>query len=252
MNSRRVFLEKQIDVSSSKILEIGALDSPMYKKTEFDVKFLDYASRFELSVNGKNNPRYKFENLAEVDFVCPSIDDYSEINEEFDLVIANHVIEHIPDTISWLNKINALLRNSGRLFLTVPDKRYTFDIKRNETTFIDLLRAYHDRVRKPDLYSILEHFHYHKSISASDIWKDNKELSRKLNQSRFYSIKELYKTGKKLSQLPYADVHCHVFTSHSFIDLIHQLKELDLIQFQIESSSEVKFMSNEFYVVLKN
>ena len=41
-------------------------------------------------------------------------------NEEFDVVLCNHVLEHIPDDASALREFNRILRPGGRAVLTVP------------------------------------------------------------------------------------------------------------------------------------
>ncbi len=50
---------------------------------------------------------------------CGTLDDYNE--KEFDVVIMNHVIEHIPDPVSTITKINSLLKKGGKLILGTPD-----------------------------------------------------------------------------------------------------------------------------------
>ena len=180
---RRKTIEEYVDVKNAHMLEIGALDCPTYSKNEVYIKYLDFASKSILAKKSAGDPRYIGDNLVDIDYVC-STPEYSKfIDEKFDLVIANHVIEHIPDTIRWLNEIHQILIPGGNIFLSVPDKRYTFDIIRRNTTFIDLLRNYNNEIKKPDFYHLLEHFYYHKSITAQEAWT-NKHID-KVKQYRF-------------------------------------------------------------------
>ena len=47
------------------------------------------------------------------------IETYNE--ENFDLIVSNHVIEHIPQPLLFLEKIKSLLKPGGRLILGTPD-----------------------------------------------------------------------------------------------------------------------------------
>ncbi len=50
-----------------------------------------------------------------------------------DLLVASHVIEHVPDLITWLREIASVLKPTGQARLAIPDRRYTFDLLRVET-----------------------------------------------------------------------------------------------------------------------
>lgn len=126
---RRIdFISQYIDdLSKIPILEIGSLNSPTFKKDRYNIYFADYISQSEL----KEKYPHKSQNIHEVDFIVNIDKPYCEsINTKFNLVIANHVIEHIPDIISWLNDISSITCEGGILFLAVPHKMYTFDISR--------------------------------------------------------------------------------------------------------------------------
>ena len=51
-----------------------------------------------------------------------------------DFVIASHVLEHLPFPLAALRHWYDVLRPGGVLLLKIPDKRYTFDVKRERTT----------------------------------------------------------------------------------------------------------------------
>ena len=61
-----------------------------------------------------SNHASKFGNIF-----CGTLDDYEE--KGFDVVIMNHVIEHIEDPISAIIKIHTLLKKGGKLILGTPD-----------------------------------------------------------------------------------------------------------------------------------
>ena len=50
-----------------------------------------------------------------------------------DFVIASHVLEHMPFPLAALRHWYQSLASGGVLLLKVPDKRYTFDVRRMRT-----------------------------------------------------------------------------------------------------------------------
>lgn len=236
------------DLSTSNILEIGALDSPTLSPDNYSIKFLDFASAEELSSKNEGHPRYAIERLVNVDYICPSLNYTEFVHEKFDIIIANHVIEHVSNTISWINELSKLLKDKGILFLSVPDKRYTFDIARNTTTFIDLVRSYNEKTTKPTFYQILDHIYFYKKIKVQDIF--NGDYLEKLKANRF-TPREAFDTALRLSKLDYADVHCHVYTNTSFLETFSILEQLKLINLKLSEVTEPVKYSNEFYAVFE-
>jgi SAM-dependent methyltransferase len=243
--ARVATIAHSVDVSKAHILEIGALDTPTFTRPTHNVAYVDYATREELSKT--DNPRYAYERIVEVDYpICgqryPSV-----INERFDLVVANHVIEHIPDVITWLHDLGSLLKAGGSVFLSVPDKRYTFDIVRRESNFIDLIRAYLERKTKPDFLNILDHYWHHKEVRAADAWRGDHHGA--IERMRFTPDKA-FEHAEAMAKKPYADVHVHVFQQNSFGELLQMLRRFGYIGFADASISPVARGSNEFHVVL--
>ncbi|HUI83509.1 MAG TPA: class I SAM-dependent methyltransferase [Candidatus Binatia bacterium] len=56
-----------------------------------------------------------------------------------DFVLASHVLEHLPFPLAALRHWYEALRPGGVLLLKVPDKRYTFDRKRQRTSLQHLI-----------------------------------------------------------------------------------------------------------------
>ena len=50
-----------------------------------------------------------------------------------DFIIASHVLEHLPFPLAALRHWHGALKPGGVLLLKIPDKRYTFDAKRQRT-----------------------------------------------------------------------------------------------------------------------
>ncbi len=247
MHKRKQLIESFIDPRGASILEIGALDSPTYGSDEGRVKFADFASRESLSSRSKANPRYEFDRLVPVDYVIPDTSCFKTIPERFDLIIANHVVEHVPDVIGWLHELGLLLRPGGLLFLSVPDRRYTFDIARRESNFIDLVRRHRARQSKPEFADILDHFWHHKDVSTADLWAGGQNYDP--GRMRFSPDECLLHTTRA-SLLDYADVHVHVFTFESFATICDRLRALHFLGFGVASLFPVERNTNEFHVLL--
>jgi SAM-dependent methyltransferase len=61
-----------------------------------------------------------------------------------DFIIANHFLEHTQDPIGTVRRHLDVLRPGGILYLAVPDKRWTFDVKRPVTPLWHLYRDHED------------------------------------------------------------------------------------------------------------
>jgi SAM-dependent methyltransferase len=62
-------------------------------------------------------------NLPDVDFIQFDVTKVS-ISEEFDLIAVFDVIEHIDDDVAAILNINAMLRNGGKVIITVPQHKF--------------------------------------------------------------------------------------------------------------------------------
>ncbi len=71
-----------------------------------------------------------------------------------DFVIASHVLEHLPFPLAALRHWYEVLRPGGILLLKIPDKRYTFDIKRERTSLQHLIAEEEHR----DTFDKRKHF----------------------------------------------------------------------------------------------
>jgi len=243
MATRRTFIEEHTDLDEkTEILEIGALNNPTYERPVHLVKYLDFASKNDLNKQNVNNPRYSLDGLVDVDYIG-----LNSVERKFDLVIASHVIEHIPNVIGWINNIAKILTDDGSLFLSVPDRRYTFDIARRESNFIDLLRMERTGVEKPDFYQILDHLYYFKDIKVEEAWSG--DVKEQLKKMRFTPAKAM-EAATSVSEYSYVSVHCHVFTKESFEEMYGILFKLGLLELKIKAISSPIEGSNEFHVML--
>ncbi len=61
-------------------------------------------------------------------------------NDSVDFVIANHFLEHTEDPIGTLKNFLRVLRPGGKIFMAIPDMRFTFDKNRARTPLAHLIR----------------------------------------------------------------------------------------------------------------
>lgn len=161
-----------------------------------------------------------------------------QIDARFDYVIACHVIEHVPDVITYVNDLRLLLKpGAGQvIFLTLPDKRATPDATRPSTTLDHLIMDHYDQCRYPTIEHILE-FHRH--------WLGHQKGTGPL------SVAEALPFAKSNYESGTADAHCHVWTGDEFREQVDALIEANLLPGLELTYFEPMKLLNEFCVILK-
>ncbi len=72
-------------------------------------------NKFEGAIGLDNNPR----TAADVIHDLGSIP-YPFENDEFDMIISNHVIEHVPDVMAFVSELYRITKHGGRIRLLTP------------------------------------------------------------------------------------------------------------------------------------
>jgi SAM-dependent methyltransferase len=122
-------------------IEIGALHQPLSVPESVRVKYVDRMTAAELQKH--------YSEIASTPFVETDIVDNGEelttiSNDSQDFVIANHFIEHCQNPIQALENFRRVLKTAGVLYMAVPDKRFTFDVRRPPTPLDHILRDHHE------------------------------------------------------------------------------------------------------------
>jgi SAM-dependent methyltransferase len=118
-------------------IEIGPLHRPQQIGPNARLRAVD---RLPLAKLRRHYPE-----LAEFKLTAPDVIDDGERLTRFadgslDFVVANHFLEHCQDPIGAIKTFLRVLRPGGRLFMAVPDQRFTFDAGRPTTPFEHLRR----------------------------------------------------------------------------------------------------------------
>lgn len=210
-----------LDFSRLHTLEIGPLYRPFVLKSEGDVAYIDHTDTESLRAKYKDDPKFDVNDIVEVDAVWGEQSLQQCVGgRRFDVIIASHVIEHVPDLITWLEELRSVLADDGEIRLVVPDKRYTFDYIRQVTNFVDILDAYLRKSRSPLPRCIIDHALNVRVVDTAAAWAGPlDEASLKLHHHAPYDLAVAAATDA-LSTGNYHDVHCWVFTPASFASLM--------------------------------
>ena len=250
MPMRRAIIERVFDLTQISILEIGAFDRPVYTPAQANVRFLDYRDAEELRKVAADEEGRLIDQIPDVHYVATSNFLSKEVDRSFDLVIGNHVVEHIPNLIVWLCEMHAVVKPGGCLFLSVPDRRFTFDYLRRETTAIDVLRWFKDGLVKPCFDQILD-FHYnYRPVTGVEGYHPEVLVHRLA--AKPHSLPEAIRISLEKMQLPYYDIHCNVFTYDSFVQIMTELAGAGISPFVIEEAYDVVRGTIEFQVLLRS
>jgi SAM-dependent methyltransferase len=190
-------------------IEIGALHNPIGLPKSAKVKYVD---RMSIRALREQYPELRSKELVNVDIVDDGehlwkIKDYTQ-----DFVIANQFLEHCQNPIRAISNMLRVLKNRGILYLSVPDKRYSFDIDRPVTSLEHLLRDYK---KGP---SVSKKQHFEDWVKYIDKIKNDIAVKKQISH---------------LMSLDYS-IHYHVWTQDEMLEFIVDLKKKLHLNFEVE------------------
>lgn len=250
MLSRMEKITGNEDLSHFNIIEIGALDSPVFTRPEYQVQYIDYASTDSLRKNHVNNPFVSEDKIVDVDYVwSPGLGELSDcVVGEVDFVFASHVIEHVPDLVTWFRQIAGIIKTGGKFVLIVPDMNKTFDCLRPLTNTAEVIDAYVRKVTRPTYKHIFEYYADHAADKNGGLFADgNHKDARRVHslQQSFEKVMESFENNS------YIDAHCWVLTPGSLLKNFADLVELGLFDFKINNVYMTEDMEIDFIISLE-
>jgi len=187
---------------SGRGIEIGGLENRLKLKSgKAQVLYVDLCDRQGLI---KQNPETPPENIFQPDIVASAEDLYPISTASMDFVIACHVLEHIPNPLKALKDIHRVLKRYGILYLSIPDKRYTFDRERPVTPLSHVIKDYEEGTIVDNCID-----HYREWIDFVESRRNN-PVAKTVDEAKRYRI------------------HFHVWVPDSILEILeHMGKNLD-------------------------
>ena len=234
-------------------IEVSPWHAPIApKKLGYNIKTLDIFDIKTLVEICKKDPNthHLWNEIENVDIVSSATDIGDVIvkngqSHSFDYILSSHNFEHLPDPIRFLQGCGQALKNGGILSMAIPDKRYTFDYFRPNSTTGHFLEAYIEKRTQPSKYQIFEFG----STFANHISPDPRFPTSNPSFNNDIRVAFASLNNYKDGQEAYSDAHVHVFTSTSFELIILELIYLNLIPFKLLEITNNGF---EFVAHLEN
>jgi hypothetical protein len=248
--SRRERLLDGCPVATGLGLEFGPLANPVVRKDQGRVVYVDYTDTATLRRKAANDPQVDEAAVVEIDVDLQqgSLVDQCRPLGPFGYAVASHVFEHLPNPVGWLRDVASLLIPGGIIALAVPDRRYTFDHFRAETTAAQLVAHDLDGLTRPCLTQLTDHYFHVRRVDTSAAWSappttatvprhhDDDQVARILGRA----------VGGK-----YVDCHCTVWTSGHFARVIPDVVRLRDLPLRIRWIDEPVPGTNEFLAQLE-
>lgn len=229
-------------------LEIGPLNAPLLKKPDHQVQYVDYAPTAVLRRN-QFDPSIDPDQIVEVDIVWGERRLREAVGRTVDFVVASHVVEHVPDLVGWLFELREVLEPGGVLGLVVPDKRFTFDALRTESTIAEAVEAYLLGYRQPSLRQVFDAAALGVAVDAASVWRDGPSGIGDRRAEVLERLPRALDLVRRLHHAPrYNDAHCWVFSPASFLALLEELAAVGLLPFTVDAFWPTEPGSFEFYV----
>lgn len=238
--NRRAMLLEHVDIATAKGLEVGPYSQPTVLKSEGSIAYLDVDTRDQLIAQLSESDQGLASRIPSVEFLCPSGDYPSATSDKYDYVIANHVLEHAPNMIAWLQMVAGMLAPEGILFLSLPDKKFTFDKYRPDTPLSHLLYDFYTGVTETSYEHMLEcELYYDQSFIGKPM-----TVEERLDPRRVAAILDI-----KM----HPGVHCHVFRTETFQSkVLKPLQHMGLVEFELLGYRGAKASTGgEFNLVLR-
>jgi hypothetical protein len=189
-------------------IEVGAMNAPLAIPESASVSYADLGSAAQLATTHTDVRSITSPDIVTDIETMRGVEDGSQ-----DFIIANHVVEHVENPFQAVASVMRVLRIGGIAFITLPDKRFTFDKKRALTPLDHLVRDY----REGPAWSLQGHY---------EDWAEHIDG---------LSVDEI---GPRVAQLTSVrqEIHFHVWDHNTMTDMFAYLASLPEMFIDIEHS----------------
>ncbi len=233
------------------VLEVGPSYNPIVTKADgWNVHVVDHATKSELESKYRQW-NVDVSRMEEVDYIWQGGPLHEAIpahlHGKYERVLASHVIEHMPDMLTFLQSISTLLSPTGTLALAVPDKRFCFDFMRPCTLTSDVITANMVSGSNHTAKAAYETYFYHANAGGSIAWSGAPPGKIVLHHGWQVSV-DSFNMFCDVDQTAYIDMHASCFTPCSFELIILELAALGLCDLTVRNLYRTN--GYEFFVVL--
>jgi SAM-dependent methyltransferase len=146
-------------------------------------------------INVDNCPVYDGK-PADVDYVAEASDLFFAEDESLDFVCSSHVLEHLANPLKAIVEWKRALKKGGIIYIGVPDKRRTFDRKRDRTPLSHLIEDFNKDVDQADQTHVSDYIEKWDRPNTSssckeDILKDAKKYPQSLIHHHVWITEDL-------------------------------------------------------------
>lgn len=262
--SRDLYARKNI-LPTDSCLEISPLYFPLLKQSS-NVKNVDVQSR-EANIARYNTsdsfPRKSWgskfaDHFAETHYIWKGGSYLNLVgSKRFKHIVSSHVLEHIPDLISYLEDMYDIMEPGGELRMMIPDMSKNWDFRRKPTELSDIIGNhiekrthpgsgdYFEQVLLAPLSQISEHdpANYVRHPGLYDEIVTTAAIKE--------ALRHTLAAASRTAAGSYEDAHVNRWTCRSFCQHMQILKDVGLIRLELVNVVPVRPDGGEFLVTLK-
>ncbi len=200
-------------------IEVGALHEPLELPRGARINYVDMFPRKELVAR---HPELDARRIVEVHHVDDGETLATIADGSHDFVIYNHVLEHTKNPIGTIQNILRVLKTGGIAYLSIPDKRFTFDRKRAVTPLEHVIADYESPRESEE-----EHYYdVYRNLDESITELDKKGISKADTEKIDELVRECVRTN--------ANIHFHVWTEYEMVAMLMEIRKRYGFPFEIE------------------
>lgn len=236
-------LTHDIRLPEARGLEFGPAANPTALPDGLRVAYVDHALDAQAALPGAVPIDHAWAGSGPLDAVLG--------HSDFDFAIAAQVAQFVPNLLGWFRGIHAILRPGGVLNLSLPDRRFMFDVLRTDSSVAELVEADLLAYTRPSPRQIFAHTYEARALEPGQIWAgaDPAQAPRLCGEVALALAQAQATQALKTER--YVDCHCWVFTPASFLEAMTCATRLGLFPFVLNQVSGTDPSGFEFYVSMR-